>query len=191
MKRQLALFSVGLVLSGATAMACSDASLQASLTKDLASYKNIRVTVTNCVANIDGTVELYSDWMAINRKSGKRGATSVAMNVVVDTPVVEDADLASRVEQKLRRRTKRDITGSITASSSGGIVTVTGRAESEMVHAEAIRLVASTHGVKGIVDQIRLDSLPEVKMMTGQSGTQNPARQYPPDAVGPTVPRRP
>jgi len=58
-----------------------------------------------------------------------------------------------------------------------------------MVRDEALRLVGSTRGVRDIVDQIKVDEAPEVKMMMGQQGTRNPAAQYPPDYVGPIVPR--
>ena len=176
-------------MTGATAMACSNAELQADLTKDFAKYKTIRVAVDDCTATIRGSVTKYSDWLTIQHKASKHGVTSVSMKVMVNAPVVEDAVLAARLEQKLRHRPGQDISGRFTVTADRGTVTVTGRADSTMIHDDAIGLVASTRGVRDIVDHISVNDLPEVKMLLGQQGTQSPLAQYPPDYVGPTVPR--
>jgi len=189
MIQRTAVFGLLLILAGATAMACSNADLRAGLTKDLAKYKTVRVAVDDCTATISGSVPRYSDWLSIQHKASKHGVTSVSMKVLVNAPVVDDAVLAARLEQKLRHRPSQDISGGFTVTADRGTVTVTGRADSTMVHDDAIGLVASTRGVRDIVDHIKVDELPEVKMLLGQQGTQNPVAQYPPDYVGPTVPR--
>ena len=171
-------------------MACPNATLQAALSKDFAKYKTVSVAVDDCVATISGTVNRYNDKMAIQQKARKQsGITSVSMKVVVNAPIVEDADLAARLEQKLRRRARQDVSGAFTVTANHGAVTVTGLAHSPMVRDEALRLVASTRGVRDIVDQIRVDAAPEAQMMSGQQGTRNPAAAYPPDYAGPIVPR--
>jgi osmotically-inducible protein OsmY len=189
MIQRTAIFGLSLILTGATAMACSNATLQAALSKDFAKYKTVSVTVDDCVATINGTVTRYTDKVTIDHTARKHGVSSVSNNVVVNAPVVADADLAARLEQKLRRRAKQDISGAFTVTANNGAVTVVGLAHSPMVRDEALRLVASTRGVRDIVDQIKVDALPEAEMMGGQQGTRNPAVMYPPDYVGPITPR--
>src|SRR5450755_4767334 len=117
MIQRTAVFGLSLLLTGATAMACSNASLQSALAKDFAKYKTVSVTVDDCVATISGTVNRYSDKMSIQQKARKHDVSSVSNNVVVDAPVVGDADLAARLEQKLRRRPSQDVSGPFTVTA--------------------------------------------------------------------------
>jgi osmotically-inducible protein OsmY len=186
--RNAALFGLSLLLASATAMACSNADLQAALSKDFAKYKQVSVVVDDCSATITGKVELFSDIATIHQKAVKRhGIVLVAMSVVVDAPPMADADLVLRLQQKLRRRARADATSPFAVTSNQGTVTVTGVVGTLMSHDEALRLVGSTHGVRDIVDQLRVDALPNV--MNGEPASATQSASFPPDYVGPIVPR--
>src|SRR5947209_3040229 len=105
--------SVGLaiVLYAGSAWACSRPSnlIEAALSKDLSKYKNISATVDDCVAVLTGQVDKLSEKMAIGRKAAKvDGVTSVANNIEVNVPVVDDDTLAANIGRSLWRDRERN-----------------------------------------------------------------------------------
>ncbi len=66
---------------------------------------------------------------------------------------LSDAALTAKIKSKMSLDDHIDA-GNIHVSTSGGIVTLTGRAQSPEEHARAVALAGDTKGVKTVVDRI-------------------------------------
>jgi osmotically-inducible protein OsmY len=195
MIRKTVLFGLSVILAGATAMACTgsaNVSVQAALSKDLAKHKNVIVEVDDCVATLTGEVDSYKDKLEIERQARKHHElTSVYVKVTVGGPIVDDAKLLEAVTWELKndRNTKGDIFGAFSVGVVDGAVTVIGFARNPMVRDDALEVVAATKGVKDVIDNIRIDELPEVQaMMPPRANCSVMSGIYAPAYVGPTIP---
>ncbi len=151
---------LGTLYFPASALACvepSNATMQASLSKDLAKF-HVSVLVDDCVAVLDGKVERLSDKLAAAKKAYRYEALSSVINHIrVVAPAVEDSKLAAAIQRKLC--IDREWNGTLESfgvTAYEGQVVLSGVAYGPMAHDEAIALVASTKGVTDIVDAIQV-----------------------------------
>ena len=195
MIRKTALFGLSVMLAAATALACTgpaNLALQAAISKELAKHKNVSVEVDDCVATLTGEVDSYKDKLDIERQVRKHhDLTSVFVKVTVGGPIVDDAKLLETVTAELThdRNTKGDIFGAFSVGVIDGAVTVIGFARNPMVRDDALEVVAATKGVKDVIDNIRVDELPEVQaMLPSRTNCSIMSAIYAPPYVGPTIP---
>lgn len=161
MTRKGIVFS-GMVLFTAMAFACvapTNDAVKSGLSKDLAKYPGITVRVDDCVATLSGNVDRYTDKMSAAHKARSYGAvTRVVNNIAVGGPAVPDPDLAKKVSREIAY--DRSMMGNVfdwfTVGVDNGVVTVAGYAHNPMAKDSAIAQVASTKGVKDIVDKVEV-----------------------------------
>jgi osmotically-inducible protein OsmY len=152
---------MSLALLGVSAQASSptDRAVQAALAKDLAKYPKVAVKVEDRVATLTGTVERYTDKKSIERKAkGYDALTSVISNVTVAPSGVADKELAEKLARALAydRSFQGNVFDWYTVEVENGKVTVGGYAHNPMARNSAIALVASTAGVRDVVDSIEV-----------------------------------
>jgi len=132
--------------------------IEAGLSKDLAKYKTVSVTVDDCVATLSGQVDRMSDQLAALRKARKYDALNAVVNkIVVVVPAVDDQTLTQDVSHALLRDRERHFNlVSFAVSAHAGEVTVSGLAYDLMHRDDALTLVASIRGVREILDRIEI-----------------------------------
>lgn len=123
-------------------------------------YKNIHVTVSDGVATMTGTVDLYihkSD--AEKRVLHTKGVSAVRNEVQVTGPSISDAEL----QKKLVNALSYDQIGfghvfdAISTSVQNGAVTLGGHVHNYVNRDSALALVETTPGVQDVVDNIEVD----------------------------------
>jgi osmotically-inducible protein OsmY len=147
------------VFTATVAMACVDtASNEAILGKDLAKYKNVTFASDDCIVTLNGEVDRLSDRLAIERIVYKHGfVAGVVDHITVGGPFVDDRKLVAELTHKLR--TDRGWNGNLMSfgvTVNRGEATVSGIAYSPMARDEALTLIASTRGIREIVDGIQI-----------------------------------
>ena len=155
-------FGLTLMLGATVAMACvapTNDAVKASLSRDLAKYPGVSVSVDDCVATLNGQVDRFTDKQAALRKARSYGAiTSIVNKINVGGPTVADNELATKLARKLAydRSLQNNVFDWYTVNSQNGAVTVSGYAHNPMAKDSALALVASTTGVKDMVDKIEV-----------------------------------
>jgi osmotically-inducible protein OsmY len=146
--------------SGAQAQQQSPAAaaVQARLNKK--QFHDVRVTVDNGIATLSGTVELY-EYKADAAKNAlhTKGVTAVRNEIEVTGSSVPDQELQAKLGEKLEydRVGYGNVFDAITVSVDNGAVTLGGHAHNYMNRDSALALVATTPGVKDMVDNIEVD----------------------------------
>src|SRR5258708_23549896 len=89
------------LLCASSVWACvgpTNTAIENGLSRDLAKYRTVTVTVDDCVAVLSGRVERLSDKLAAARHANKYGAlTGVVNHINVVVPLVDDQTLVSDV----------------------------------------------------------------------------------------------
>ena len=132
-------------------------------------FANVKVAVDNGVATLTGSVDLYE----FKADAGKRvlhskGVTAVRNQIQVAGPSVADRDLQAKLAEKLEfdRVGFGNVFDAITVGVDNGMVTLGGHAHNYVNRDSALALVATTPGVKDLVDNIEVDP---VSIMDDQS----------------------
>ena len=135
--------------------------IEARLSKDLAKYKTVTVSVDDCVATLSGQADSMSDKLAALRKARKYGALNAVVNkIAVMVLDVDDQTLTRDVSRALFRDRERNFNlVSFVVSAHNGEVTVSGLAYDTMHRDDALTLVASIRGVREILDQIQVSPI--------------------------------
>lgn len=123
-------------------------------------YKNVQVTVNGGVATLTGTVSLYDyKQKAENTVRHTEGVTSVQNEIQVAGPEVSDEDLARKLAPALanNRVGYGNMFDAITLRVQNGVVTLGGHCHDYPNRNAAVALVATTPGVKDLVDHIQVD----------------------------------
>ncbi|MGA7343288.1 MAG: BON domain-containing protein [Terracidiphilus sp.] len=157
----------GARISGAAAQPQQDNSTAgaAAARLDKKQFKNVAVTVDNGIATLTGTVDLYE----YKSDAGKRvmhvkGIVAVRNLIEVAGPGVPD----SALEAKLSSRLSYDpdaygrVFDAITLNVADGVVTLGGHAHDYVDRDSALALVATTPGVKDVIDNIEVDPTSEM-----------------------------
>jgi hyperosmotically inducible protein len=132
---------------------------QAKLNKS--QFKDVKVSVDNGIATLNGSVSLYEYKKdAANRVRKAKGVTAVRNDIQVAGPNVSDNDLKTKLAEKLAYdRVGYGTTpfNAITVSVENGMVTLGGHAYSDVDKDSAVSLVSTYAGVKEVVDDIEVD----------------------------------
>jgi hyperosmotically inducible periplasmic protein len=144
--------------------AADDNSLRAEITNkalNKSQYKNVQVTVTNGIAKLTGTVDLFGYKEEIDKKVHRtKGVTAVDNEIEVAGPEVSDAQLQS----KLVTAISLDRVGygttpfnAISVTVNNGVVTLGGTAYGPVDADSAVAVATYTKGVKDVINEISVD----------------------------------
>lgn len=141
----------------------SDSQLQAEAQKALnkKQFSGVQAQVNGGVLTLTGSVSRLSDKLELDRKLGKlKGETSFNDQVQVNVPEnVSDQELLQKLSKALvydRVGYGTTMFNNITIAVHNGIVELGGMVYGPLDKDSAIRLVANTPGVRGIVDNLKV-----------------------------------
>lgn len=123
-------------------------------------FQNVKATVNDGVATLTGTVDLY-EYKADAQKRAlhAKGVTAVRNQIEVTGNNISDQDLQKKLQDKL----SYDQVGfghvfdAISVNVENGVVTLGGHAHNYINRDSALALVATTPGVKDMIDNIEVD----------------------------------
>ncbi|MDR3751996.1 MAG: BON domain-containing protein [Terracidiphilus sp.] len=163
-----ALPSGATVLAGESSPAASDAA--ARLNKK--QFRNVKVDVDNGIATLTGSVDLY-EYKADAEKHVRhaRGITAVRNLIEVAGPSVTDAELQTKLQEKLQydRVGYGNTFNAISVHVENGAAILGGHARTDVDKDSALALIATSPGVKDVVDEIEVDP---TSMMDDQARLQ-------------------
>ena len=122
-------------------------------------FRNVQVHTEDGIVTLTGSVQNYNDKEDAERQAKKADHIAGVRNEIqVAGPMVPDTQLAQKVADRLRydRVDQGIMFNNFSLSVKDGIVTVSGQALNEANKASALAVVASTPGVKGVVDNIQV-----------------------------------
>jgi len=153
----------------AVAQGIDPATSAASARLDKKQFRAVKVTVENGVATMTGTVDLYQ-YKADAEKRGRRGkGVSAVRNLIeVAGPSISDRELQETLQEKLTydRVGYGNAFNAISLTVDSGVVTLGGRARTDVDKDSAMALVSTQPGVKDVVEEIDVDP---VSMMDDQT----------------------
>jgi osmotically-inducible protein OsmY len=124
-------------------------------------FKNVQVSVDpSGIATLTGSVNLYEYKMDADKRVHKvKGITAVRNDIQVAGPDVPDAQLQKQLTEKLAydRVGYGNAFTSIGVQVQNGVATLGGHARWDPDKDSALALVATTPGVKDVVDDIQVD----------------------------------
>jgi hyperosmotically inducible protein len=126
-------------------------------------FRNVRVSVTNGVIDLTGSVELFADKEDANKKAlHERKVVAVRNDIKIVGAKISDKDLEAKLVEKL----KYDRVGygtstfnAITVKVQDGVVTLGGNAYSSSDKLSALSAASYTPGVQDVIDDIDVDPL--------------------------------
>jgi hypothetical protein len=132
----------------------------AELSKDVAKYKTVTVTVDDCIVQLNGNVGRLSESWDVERKFRKASWSSgVANYLTVVSPTVKDDNLRRSVNRTLRYPGNNDLRSPYGFQVQSGVVTMNGGASNPMMLDTVLYAVASIKGVRSVVSNVHLDPL--------------------------------
>lgn len=152
-------FSLFLAASAMACVAPTNDAVKAGLSKDLAKYPGVTVGVEDCVVTLGGQVDKFTDKQSAAKKAKNyQAVVNVVNNIVVGGPVVADNELATKLAKKLRY--DRTFYGNVfdwySVNSENGKITIEGYAHDPSAKDSALSLIATTTGVKDVVDRVEV-----------------------------------
>jgi hyperosmotically inducible protein len=122
-------------------------------------YQNVHVTMNDGVATLTGTVELYEYKADAEKTALHTKGVSAVRNQIEVSGNVSDADLQKKLSSKLAydRVGFGHMFDAITLNVSNGVATVGGHVHNYFNRDSALGMVATTPGVKDVVDNIEVD----------------------------------
>ncbi len=157
-----ALFAALLTLSlGAPAANAQDVAAAVRAKLDKSQYKDVQVSVdANGSATLTGTVGLYEYKSDADKTVHKvKGVTAVRNDIAVAGASVPDSQLEKSLGEKLAydRVGYGNVFDAITLQVQNGVVTLGGHSHNYPDRDSALGLVATTPGVKDVIDDISVD----------------------------------
>ena len=140
-----------------------DNQIQTAVTQKLVAkreLKNVKAGVAEGIVTLTGTVDVYQAKLDAAKVARKAGHAQGVRNLVdVGGPNVPDAELEQKLAKKLRYvRIGYDITFDYFALGvKNGVVTVEGQDRTGIGRDEALADIATTPGVKDVVENISLE----------------------------------
>jgi hyperosmotically inducible protein len=123
-------------------------------------YKDVHVTVENGVATLSGTVDLAEYKLdAAKTVLHAKGVTAIRNQIEVSGPTVSDQEL----QEKLSKKLEYDRVGfgntfdAIGVNVENGVVTLAGHSHDYVNRDSALATVATTPGVKDVIDNVEVD----------------------------------
>ena len=139
-----------------------DAQIQSKLAQELArdkKLKDVRASVDNGIVTLEGSVASYQAKLDAEKKAQKAGKKEAVRDLVeVSGPAVSDQQLQETLAKKLRYswEDQGSVFDAFSLGVKDGVVTLQGEAWQPWDKQSALDLVASTPGVKGLVDQVKV-----------------------------------
>ncbi len=148
--------------SGASEPGQSAATMRAAARLNKKQFKNVKVKVNGGIATLTGTVNLYeykSD--AGNRVLHTKGVTAVRNEIEVAGRGVPDRQLQAKLAEALtyNRVGFGNVFDAVSVRVRDGVVILGGHVHNYLNRDADLGLVATTPGVKGIVDNMEVDPL--------------------------------
>lgn len=164
--KALSLFlMVGVLGAGLAAQAAAagryDSDIQARVVQQLAKkpqFRNLQAVTEDGIVTLTGTVELYQQKLDAAKKVHKMAKVQGVRNLIAVSTTVPDADLTVQLNRKLYydRIGYDNLFNFVAASVSNGVATLTGETRTDVGRDSALALVATTPGVKDVVDDIKV-----------------------------------
>jgi osmotically-inducible protein OsmY len=123
-------------------------------------FREVKVSVDHGLATLTGSVELYEYKADAARKvQHVKGVTAVRNLIEVAGPSIADGPLRSDLVDKLSydRVGFGNVFNAIGVKVENGVVTLGGHARTDVDKDSALALVATTPGVKDVVDTVEVD----------------------------------
>jgi hyperosmotically inducible periplasmic protein len=127
---------------------------------DKKQFAGVRVDVSNGIATLTGTVDLYEYKAdAAKRVLHAKDVTAVRNLIEVAGPAISDKELQDKLVEKLEYDAVGygNVFDAISVGVSNGMVSLGGHAHNYINRDSALALVATTRGVKDMVDNIEVD----------------------------------
>ena len=123
-------------------------------------FKDVRATVDNGIATLSGNVDLYQ----FKADAGKtalhtKGVSAVRNNIQVAGQNVADGQLQAKLSKKLTydRVGYGNVFDAMSVGVNNGVVTLSGHAHDYPNYDSALALIATTPGVKDLVNNVQVD----------------------------------
>jgi hyperosmotically inducible periplasmic protein len=132
----------------------------ASTKLDRKQYREVKVSVENGIATLTGTVDLYEYKADAEKRVGKASGVSAVRNLIeVAGPKIADGDLQAKLQEKLSydRVGYGNTFNAISLKVESGVVTLGGRARTDVDKDSALALVSIQPGVKDVIEEIEVD----------------------------------
>ena len=132
----------------------------ASARLDKEQYRKVRVTLESGIATLTGTVDLFEYKADAEKRVRKvKGVTAVRNLIEVGGPSISDSELQATLLEKLMydRVGYGNTFGAISVAVEGGVVTLSGRARTDVDKDSALALVSTQPGVKDVFEEIEVD----------------------------------
>jgi len=133
---------------------------------DKSQFKDVLISVdANGVATLSGTVSLYEYKADADKATHKvKGVKAVRNDIEVAGPSVPDSQLQKSLSEKLTydRVGYGNVFDAITLQVQDGVVTLGGHAHDYPNRDSALAIVATTPGVKDMVDEIEVDPVSQM-----------------------------
>ncbi len=122
-------------------------------------YQNVHVTMNNGIATLVGTVGLYEYKADAEKTALHTKGVSAVRNQIEVSGNVPDAELQKKLSEKLTydRIGFGHVFDAITVNVNNGVATLGGHVHDYFNRDSALGLVATTPGVKDMVDNIEVD----------------------------------
>lgn len=123
-------------------------------------YKDVHVAVENGVATLTGTVDLAEYKLdAAKTVLHAKGVTAIRNRIEVSGPDVSDQELQAKLVKKLEydRVGYGNVFDAIGVNVEHGVVTLGGHSHDYVNRDSALATVATTPGVKDVIDNIEID----------------------------------
>jgi hyperosmotically inducible periplasmic protein len=136
-----------------------DRTLRSALSRNPA-LGRVEPEVQHGTVTLTGEVACYQDRLDAEAIAHQLpGVRSVESRITLTTPVIDDAELEDRVEDRLRyaRADLGLIFSQIQVEARKGVVSLTGSVDDAIQHAAALSLVGTTDGVLSIKDGLSVD----------------------------------
>ena len=149
-------------VSGAVASMEDESSVSSAVMAKLNNkhFQNVKAEVSNGVATLTGSVDLYEYKAEADQKVHKvKGITAVRNQIEVAGPTVSDEELRTKLLEKLTydRVGYGNAFNAISLTVQNGAVTLGGHARTDVDKDSAIGLVSTYPGVKDVNDEIQVD----------------------------------
>lgn len=140
-----------------------DSAIQSRVAQQLqkkSELRDVRSSVQDGIVTLEGTVESYKAKLAAEKAARKADHVAGVRDLVaVNAPLVSDAELQEKIEKTLRYERSAGSSNVFNAFAVGvkdGVVTIAGEAYTPYDKQLALEDVASTKGVRGVVDQVKV-----------------------------------
>jgi len=146
--------------AAAQAQPASPAATDAAARLNHKQYHDVKVTVDNGIATLNGTVDLYEYKADAEKRVRKaKGVTAVRNQIEVSGTEVPDSQLQAKLSEKLEYALVGygNVFNAIGINVQNGVVTVGGHALNYVDRDLALAVIATYPGVKDVVDELQVD----------------------------------